>query len=68
MSDNPAQIVRFWHAVEMFSPQALPPADAKNHVIDFRPGDRMPWEAAPKPPKARSGGTRCTPASTTSAT
>jgi AAA domain len=48
MSDSPAQIVRFWHAVEMFSPQALPPADAKNHVIDFRPGDRMPWEAAPK--------------------
>lgn len=48
MSDNPAQIVRFWHAVEMFSPQALPPADAKDHVIDFRPGDRMPWEAVPK--------------------
>jgi hypothetical protein len=48
MSDKPAQIVRFWHAVEMFSPQALPPADTKDHVIDFRPGDRMPWEAAPK--------------------
>ena len=48
MSDNPAQIVRFWHAVEMFSPQALPPADVKDHVIDFRPGDPMPWEAAPK--------------------
>jgi hypothetical protein len=48
MSDNPAQIVRFWHAVEMFSPQALPPADAKNHVIEFRPGGRMPWEKAPK--------------------
>jgi hypothetical protein len=48
MSDSPAQIVRFWHAVEMFSPQALPPADARNHVVDFRPGDRMPWEAGTK--------------------
>jgi hypothetical protein len=48
MSDNPAQIVQFWHAVEMFSPQALPPADPKNHVIDFRPGNPMPWEPATK--------------------
>jgi hypothetical protein len=24
MPDDPAQIVRFWHALEMFSPQKLP--------------------------------------------
>jgi hypothetical protein len=48
MSGNPAQIVWSWHAVEMFSPQALPAADAKDHVIDFRPGDPKPWEAAPE--------------------
>jgi hypothetical protein len=45
MADNPAQIVRFWHAIEMFSPQVLPGVDARNHVIDFRPGDPMPWGA-----------------------
>ena len=55
MPDDPAQIVRFWHAVEMFSPQQLPKTDAKNHVADFRPGDPMPWEPGGKLPSARSG-------------
>jgi AAA domain len=55
MSDNPAQIVRFWHAVEMFSPQALPRAEARNHVIDFRPGDPLPWEPAGKLGNAKQG-------------
>ncbi len=55
-NDNPAQIVRFWHAVEMFSPQQLPKTDPKNHVADFRPDDPLPWEPAarlrePKPGK-----------------
>jgi hypothetical protein len=55
-NDNPARIVRFWHAVEMFSPQQLPRADPRNHVVDFRPGDPLPWELAarqraPKPGK-----------------
>jgi hypothetical protein len=55
MADNPAQIVRFWHAIEMFSPQALPGVDARNHVIDFRPGDPMPWEPTGKLSKAKPG-------------
>ena len=55
MPDDRAQIVRFWHAVEMFSPQQLPKVDAKKHVADFRPGDPMPWEPGGKLRLARSG-------------
>jgi hypothetical protein len=39
-----ARVVRFWHAVEMFSPQSLPKPDARLHVADLLPGDPMPWE------------------------
>ena len=55
MPDDPARIVRFWHAVEMFSPQQLPKTDAKDNVADFRPGDPMPWEPAGKLDPPRSG-------------
>src|ERR1035438_8427425 len=55
VSEDPAQIVRFWHAVEMFSPQQLPKTNARNHVADFRPGDPMPWEPGGILPRARSG-------------
>lgn len=39
----------------MFSPQGLPKTDPKQHVVDFRPGDPMPWEPDGKLPRARSG-------------
>jgi hypothetical protein len=55
MPDDPAQIVRFWHAVEMFSPQQLPRTDARNHVADLRPGDPMPWEPDGRLPQAKPG-------------
>jgi hypothetical protein len=55
MPDDPAQIVGFWHAVEIFSPQQLPRTDARNHVADHRPGDPMPWEPAGKLRPPRSG-------------
>lgn len=55
MPDDPARIVRFWHAVEMFSPQQLPKTDAKDNVADFRPSDPMPWEPAGKLDPPRSG-------------
>lgn len=53
MSDDPARIVRFWHAVEMFSPQQLLNTNARKNVADFRPGDPMPWEPGGKlrPPR-----------------
>jgi hypothetical protein len=41
--DDPVQIVRFWEAVEIFSPQTLPKPDSRT-VRDFRAGDPMPWE------------------------
>jgi hypothetical protein len=31
MPDDQARIVRFWHAVEMFSPQQLPKTHAKDN-------------------------------------
>jgi AAA domain len=55
MPDDPAQIVRFWHAVEMFSPQQLPRTDARNHVADLRPWDPMPWEPDGRLPQAKPG-------------
>jgi hypothetical protein len=39
-----ARVVRFWHAVEIFSPQAVPTRDAGQHVVDYLPGEPMPWE------------------------
>ena len=54
-NDNPAQIVRFWHAVEMFSPQQLPKVDPRNHVLDYRPGDSLPWEPAARLQAPRQG-------------
>jgi hypothetical protein len=50
------QIVRFWQAVEVFSPQPLPGPNLRENVTDVRPGDPMPWEAggrlAARPPAA----------------
>jgi hypothetical protein len=33
-----ARVVRFWHAVEIFSPQAVPARDAGQHFVDHAPG------------------------------
>jgi hypothetical protein len=46
VSDDPAQTVRFWEAVEIFSPQQLPKPSAGDDVIDIRAGEPMPWEPA----------------------
>ena len=39
-----ARVVRFWQAVEIFSPQPLPKRDVGQRVADFQPGEPMPWE------------------------
>jgi hypothetical protein len=33
----------------MFSPQALPKPDPRNHIVDVYPGEPMPWEQPVKP-------------------
>jgi hypothetical protein len=38
-------IIEFWRAVEMFSPQVVPPADPKKRVFDLADGGPMPWDA-----------------------
>jgi AAA domain len=49
---HPAQIVRFWQAVEIFSPQQLPRREARKHVCDIKPGEPMPWEPGSRLPAA----------------
>ncbi len=55
MFDDPAQIVRFWQAVEIFSPQNLPKRNTRTHVRDFRDGDIMPWEPGSRLPPPDPG-------------
>jgi hypothetical protein len=52
---DPAQIVRFWQAVEIFSPQNLPSRNFKKHVRDFGDGDVMPWEPGSRLPSPDRG-------------
>lgn len=57
MSDGPADIVRFWQAVEIFSPQNLPQPDAKRNVRDYRRGESrpMPWEPGSRVNEPKQG-------------
>lgn len=46
-----AQVVRFWLAAEMFSPPQIPKRNVRQHVVDIRPGEPMPWEpGSPRQP------------------
>jgi hypothetical protein len=40
-----ARVVRFWLAVEMFTPQRLQNGDAFENVVDVQPGEPLLWEA-----------------------
>jgi hypothetical protein len=40
-----AEILRFWRSVELFSPQQLPSADARDRVYDLAAGGVAPWDA-----------------------
>jgi len=42
--DERAQVVEFWRAVEVFSPQPLPRPDPRLRVADAGPGEPLPWE------------------------
>src|ERR1700730_524968 len=44
MSGEAARILRFWQALEIFSPQEVPHADTDQHVCAVGPGEPAPWE------------------------
>jgi hypothetical protein len=39
-----ATILRYWHAVEMFSPQTVPPVNRRERIRALEPGKLAPWE------------------------
>jgi len=50
-----SQVIEFWRAVEIFSPQPLPRPDVRMRITDAGPAEPMPWEPgsrhyAPSPP------------------
>jgi hypothetical protein len=45
MSDKRAQVLRFWRAIELFSPQAVPQISPDERVEDVKETDLLPWEA-----------------------
>jgi hypothetical protein len=57
VADNPVEIVRFWQAGEIFSPQTLPRPSAKARIRDLRPGDPAPWESVSRLPRPDNGKT-----------
>ncbi len=45
MSDERAEVLRFWRATELFSPQAVPEISADRYVEDVEETGLLPWEA-----------------------
>ncbi len=45
MSDEQAEVLRFWRAVELFSPQAVPEISPDKYVEDVGETGLLPWEA-----------------------
>ncbi len=55
MRPEQRDVVRYWHLLELFSPQKVDPADPRDRtrpVIDWRDGRPLPWDALP-PPRSR---------------
>lgn len=50
-----AGVVRFWRAVELFSPQQVPAVRPAEQVFAVRPDRPLPWEARSPLPAARPG-------------
>lgn len=40
-----AEVLRFWRSIELFSPQPVPNADARERVYDLGSASVAPWEA-----------------------
>jgi hypothetical protein len=45
VSDEPAEILRFWRAIELFAPQAVPDVNPEGRVADVEETGLLPWEA-----------------------
>jgi hypothetical protein len=45
MSDERAVVLRFWRAIELFSPQAIPEISPDEFVEDVKETGLLPWEA-----------------------
>jgi hypothetical protein len=45
MSDARADVLRFWRAVELFNPQAVPKIRPGKYVEDVKEAGLLPWEA-----------------------
>ena len=56
MSDERANVLRFWRAVELFAPQAVPDVNPRGYVGDVEETGLMPWEAGHPLRKVELGG------------
>jgi hypothetical protein len=45
VSDKRADVLRFWRAIELFSPQAVPEISPDERVEDVKETGLLPWEA-----------------------
>ncbi len=45
MSDERGEVLRFWRAIELFSPQAVPKVSPDEWVEDVKETGLLPWEA-----------------------
>ena len=57
-TSEPERVLSTWQMLEQFNPQQLPAltmraASSTKQVIDWRPGDELPWNALPEQEIAR---------------
>jgi hypothetical protein len=45
VSDERADVLRFWRGIELFAPQAVPNVNPRDHVEDVEETGLLPWEA-----------------------
>lgn len=50
-----AEVVRFWRAVELFSPQKVPAVSPDGQVFAVKAGVPLPWEEPSSLPRPRNG-------------
>ena len=50
-----ADIIQFWHTVEMFSPPSVPEVDRNRSVHAIEPGEPLPWESGHRLAKTSPG-------------